>query len=94
MKKNRKQKFLEQIIRLEPVEFLGICRILKVRLVEEGKTEPRDFIDIFADVLQEYERAPKKKQKELLHIIEEAIRDDSTKDTKESIDKARNVSSM
>ena len=79
MNKEMSSKFLEEIGKIqEPPIFLGVARLLKVKLVEEDKlnekvgVRARDFSDILADVMEKYAAAPKKRQKELYTILRQA----------------------
>lgn len=70
------QRFMTELSRIQtPEEFLGIARLLKVKLVEVGDEEKvivRDFSDIFSDVMDSYAAAPSKRKKELLSILRAA----------------------
>ena len=48
MSKNSPEKLLTEMLRLDPVEFIGVCKIIGVEAFE-GK-EPREFCDIWCDV--------------------------------------------
>ena len=60
--KNSAENLLKEIIKLDPIEFLGVCRILSIPVYEEDNTEeansdrhledgtPRDFQLIWEDV--------------------------------------------
>ena len=59
------RKFINLISKIkEPEIFLGICRILKVKVMD-GE-EPKDFSVLL-------EAAPRKRRRELLAIMREAI---------------------
>lgn len=74
MNKNRDAAFLKEIGQIKAPEiFLGVARILKVPLLSEDK-EARDFIDLFADIMEKYHAAPRKRRKELLQILRDANR--------------------
>ena len=48
------ERFIYELGRIKnPEIFLGVARILKVRLIEDG--EPRDFGDLCADVIESFE---------------------------------------
>ena len=65
------ERFIQELGRIKnPEVFLGVARILKVRLVE-GEN-PRDFGELCADVIDSYELAPRKRKRELLKILREA----------------------
>jgi len=71
-------KFLEETSKIkEPEVFIGVARILKVPLLkeekdEDGKFPPREFIDLYIDVLSSYETSSRKRKRELLKILREA----------------------
>lgn len=68
---NLNEKFMKAIGEIkEPVIFLGIVKILKVEIMEGN--EPRDFTDMFADCMEKYNAAGRKRKKELLKILEDA----------------------
>lgn len=84
--KNLNIKFMEEVAKIkDPVVFLGIARILKVRVMEDGfkeKVEPRDFMDVFTDCVASFSQCERKRKKELLTILKKAncapdIKDDS-----------------
>ena len=71
-KNNRTKTFMELLVGLEAVEFVGLCKFLGVRLIEEKdesapttpnneapqKSEARDFSDLFSAVrLEQIERS-------------------------------------
>lgn len=65
------ERFIQELGRIKsPEVFLGVARILKVQLIE-GEN-PRDFGELFADVINSYELAPRKRKRELLKILREA----------------------
>lgn len=78
-------RLLRDIINLDPVEFMGLARVLKVKLMEPdyeknedgentGKVtlKPRDFTDILSDVLAAFEASNRKRRREILQLIHEA----------------------
>lgn len=105
MDKSLSKKFMEEISRIQSPEiFFGVTRLLKVHLYEEkvedseeggeGKksNKPRDFADIFADVMSAYDARDRKFKRELLKILHKAnaareliIDADNTKDTQETV---------
>ena len=74
-------KLIEMITKLEVTEFIGLAKILKVKLVEEinpGAAEPserfkaRDFSDVLADLLKSFENAPRARRREILQMLKAA----------------------
>jgi len=59
------EKFLTQLSKLEPVEFIGVAHLCGARLLQEDNKTPRDFADILRDVLNKYQTLNRKKRREL-----------------------------
>lgn len=82
-KNNRIKTFMELLVGLEAVEFVGLCKFLGIRLVEEkGESAPttpndeasqkfktRDFSDLFSDLLQKFSELSRPRQRELIKIL-------------------------
>lgn len=82
-KNNRTKIFMELLVGLEAIEFVGLCKFLGVRLVEEKseptpitpnnevsqKSEARDFSDLFSDLLQKFSNLSRPRQRELIKIL-------------------------
>lgn len=82
-KNNRTKIFMELLVGLEAIEFVGLCKFLGVRLVEENnksaltppddeapqKSEARDFSDLFSDLLQKFSDLSRPRQRELIKIL-------------------------
>lgn len=72
MKKTLTQKFIEEIAKIKSPEiFLGVARILKVQLMEDKET-PYDFVKIFSDTVEAFDKADRARKKELLKILIQA----------------------
>ena len=72
MKKTLTQKFIEEIAKIKSPEiFLGVARILKVQLMEDKET-PYDFVKIFSDTVEAFDKAGRARKKELLKILIQA----------------------
>jgi len=65
-------RFIYELSKIkQPEVFIGVARILQVKLVnEEG--ESRDFDEIFNDVLNTYSAADRKRRRELFKILKAA----------------------
>ena len=82
-KNNRTKIFMELLVGLEAIEFVGLCKFLGVRLIEEKnepapitpnneapqKSENRDFSDLFSDLLQKFSNLSRPRQRELIKIL-------------------------
>lgn len=66
--KTTNQNFMELLIGLEAVEFLGLCKFLGVKLMEDSKT-PRDFADLLSDLMEKFQNLNRTHQRELLQIL-------------------------
>jgi hypothetical protein len=68
--------FINTIAKLEPVEFMGLARVLKVPLFtgEGEEREPRDFTDVFEDVLENFSRCARPRRREILKLVKDAAK--------------------
>ena len=74
MKETLTQKFIKEIAKIKsPEVFLGVARILKVQLMEDKET-PYDFVKIFSDTVEAFDKADRARKKELLKILVQANR--------------------
>ena len=72
-------EFLSLLQELEAIEFIGLSKLLGVKLLDEK--EPRDFYILLHDCLERFEQLSRKKRKEILKILKEAKKE-KNKDTK------------
>lgn len=92
MKETLTQKFIKEIANIKsPEVFLGVARILKVQLMEDKET-PYDFVKIFSDTVEAFDKTDRARKKELLKILVRAnqykecdVNGDSSKDPTETI---------
>lgn len=81
-KNNRIKTFMELLVGLEAVEFVGLCKFLGVRLIENSEDMPslpdnskeekplaRDFSDLFSDLLEKFSKLSRPRQRELIKIL-------------------------
>ena len=74
MKETLTQKFIKEIANIKsPEVFLGVARILKVQLMEDKET-PYDFVKIFSDTVEAFDKASRARKRELLKILIQANR--------------------
>lgn len=62
------EKFQRQLLKLEPVEFLGVARILGVDLMGEDK-EPLPFEEVFAAIVTKYGQLSRRQRRNLDRIL-------------------------
>ena len=86
--RNSSEELLKKIMKLDNVEFLGVCKILGVKLYDvgaEAKTnsedeklekpdiEPRSFTDIWCDLCDKVYGLSRKRRKNLNRLISAAL---------------------
>lgn len=73
------ERFQRQLLQLEPVEFIGVARILGVQLFDLEKKEPLPFEELFIGLLEKYKRLSRRQRKNLDKILRAATKkeDDS-----------------
>lgn len=77
--KNSPERLWQELLKLDPVEFLGICKIIGVSVYEEDDTEenadgvpvkkPRDFYDIWNEVCEVINDMNRKRRRTLGMLI-------------------------
>lgn len=73
-------QLIEQICRMEPLEFAGLARLLGVQIVElnnestdeKNKYKPRSFTDVIAEVLDKYEKLNRVRKREIFKLIKKS----------------------
>lgn len=91
-KKNSPENLLLEIMKLNPIEFLGICKIVGVRIYEEedvecGRavqdndegTKPRNFYDIWADLCDKLEKMNRVRRRNLGKLVYAATKKEKEK---------------
>ena len=71
--------FLMLIPKLEVTEFIGLAKILKVRLIDEVKDSEeryvaRSFADVFEDMVRAFDSAPRTRKREILQLVKAATK--------------------
>lgn len=66
---NKQNEFIELISKLEPVEFIGIARVLCVSIIDEENKTTRDFYDILNDVVNKFNTLARKQRREILSVL-------------------------
>lgn len=69
--------FIKRILTLEIEEFLGICQVMGVELIEKEKDSPKDFYCLVYEVAEKYQSYSKTRKKQLDKILKAATKDAS-----------------
>ena len=64
------KEFLSLISKLNPVQFLGLCRIMCVQVAIEK--EPRQFDNIFNDVITKFPTLGRKQRRDIIKVLKAA----------------------
>lgn len=68
-------RFITLIANLEPIEFMGLARVLKVKLFKDGETpEPREFEEVFAETLERFTKCNRARKREILTLVKTAVK--------------------
>lgn len=78
MKSN--MQLVDQICKMEPIEFAGLARLLGVQIVElnaestneKDKYKPRSFVDVLTEVIDKYEKLNRARKREILKLIKKS----------------------
>ena len=86
VRKNSPEKLLKKIATLDPVQFLGVCKILGVKIYEDGKRIPgkkddeplepraREFTEIWYDLCDEIAGLNRIRRRNLAKLINAATK--------------------
>lgn len=66
---NKKNELIELITKLEPVEFIGLARVLCVDIINEEDKTTRDFYDILNDIVNKFNTVARKQRREILSVL-------------------------
>lgn len=66
--------FLELVTQLEPIEFVGLSKILCVSLVNQ-KNEPREFEDILSDMIDKFISTGRKQREDIIKVLKKSIKE-------------------
>ncbi len=78
MNEKKLERFQRELLQLEPIEFMGIAKILGVELFrknEEGKEEPIPFEEIYAAVVSKYAALPRSQRRNLNRLLRPVVRE-------------------
>ena len=78
---NKKEEFFQLIKQLEPVEFIGLARILCVELINKETKQNRDFFEVFEDIINKFDTVGRKQKREILKVLRKVGKENArTKD--------------
>ena len=66
---NKKNEFINLIKYLEPVEFIGLARILCVDIINKEDKTARDFYDVLNDMVNKFNTLARKQRREILSVL-------------------------
>ena len=66
---NKKNKLIELITELEPVEFIGLARVLCVDIINEEDKTARDFYEVLNDIIDKFNTLARKQRREILSVL-------------------------
>lgn len=64
------KKFMAEVSKLAPEEFLGLAKVLCVQIFNQETKEPRDFYDILGDVIGSFAKLGKSQRKEIMVLLQ------------------------
>lgn len=73
MKENLTEKIAKMLIKLEPVEFLGICKVLDVRPSHEDG-QSRDFTEMWDEVIDKIDAMNRIRKRNLYALVRAAVK--------------------
>ena len=66
---NKKDEFINLIKYLEPVEFIGLARVLCVDIINKENKTARDFYDVLNDMVNKFNTLARKQRREILSVL-------------------------
>ena len=66
---NKKNELIELITKLEPVEFIGLARVLCVDIINKEDKTARDFYEVLNDIVDKFNMLARKQRKEILSVL-------------------------
>lgn len=66
---NKKNELIELITKLEPVEFIGLARVLCVDIINKEDKTIRDFYDVLNDIITKFNTLARKQRREILSVL-------------------------
>ena len=66
---NKKNELIKLITELEPIEFIGLARVLCIDIINEENKTTRDFYDILNDIVNKFHTLARKQRREILSVL-------------------------
>ena len=66
---NKKNELIELITKLEPVEFIGLARVLCVDIINKEDKTTSDFYDVLNDIVNKFNTLARKQRREILSVL-------------------------
>lgn len=66
---DKKNELVELITKLEPVEFIGLARVLCVDIINKEDKTTRDFYDMLNDIIDKFNTLARKQRREILSVL-------------------------
>lgn len=66
---NKKNKLIELITELEPVEFIGLARVLCIDIINKEDKTARDFYEVLNDIIDKFNTLARKQRREILSVL-------------------------
>ena len=66
---NKKNELKELITKLEPVEFIGLARVLCIDIINEEDKTTRDFYEVLNYIVDKFNTLARKQRREILSIL-------------------------
>lgn len=66
---NKKNELIELITKLEPIEFIGLARVLCVDIINKEDKTTRDFYDVLNDIVNKFNTLARKQRREILSVL-------------------------
>ena len=70
-KEEKTKKFIYALPQMAAIEFIGLCNLFRVRILEDDTAEPRDFGDMLEDCIDKFETLNARQQKEVLKMLKQ-----------------------
>ena len=66
---NKKNELVELITKLEPVEFIGLARVLCIDIINKEDKTARDFYEVLNDIVDKFNTLARKQRREILSVL-------------------------